>query len=647
MIKSNFIDLCLCPRRFFINYHKNSYKPQVIKYLKENNWYVDYTELMADGNYVEAFAKKYFLEKYQNAFWSSDIKRTDYQKRADAFNKVKNDSRYTCFYHPLILFKDENQNTFYLEIDFLFRQDNGFVITELKASSKTKFVHFLDLLYQCYVFYKMNIPLLDAKMLLLNSKYFSKTNVFDENFPLINNDYFSFYTLDQEHVSKLNMDPAYSQIYFAKYMQTINQRIPNLSGNFYQDIKKFYHICDQFLKKYQNITSDKSLNLSNLPKASLSTRCRLQGMPCDYLNFCKYKVDNYPVQKGINSLYRLNIANYKSFSETLNTKELKTLDLDEIQDFQTYNFKTKKLAPISLNFVNLLQIYLLQNNQQTFIDYINLDAILKNYILPLYFIDFEASDFPLPIFQNTKPYEHIPFQYSCHILTDYNVLLSQAEKKEYSDNFLHYEYVMSKGDDMLVTFCNKLFETLFVKGVGKYVAYNKAYEGKILKLLQRLFPQFNKKINVILKNLLDLKDLFDMKWSSAYNYLYNSTATNLEYDDHFAKIVDHYLTKSSSSQKHINDPYPKGAFYDLNFEGSFSIKSVLPALFNNFSYKNLEIQNGNDAKYAFKKYMRNEVSSSLWKDKYIINLLKYCEQDTLAMVLIFLKLFKINQETLI
>lgn len=90
-------------------------------------------------------------------------------------------------------------------------------------------------------------------------------------------------------------------------------------------------------------------------------------------------------------------------------------------------------------------------------------------------------------------------------------------------------------------------------------------------------------------------------------------------------------------------PFRRRGYYHQDFNGSFSIKSVLPAMFPNndeLDYKKLgSIQNGNAAMDTFSNL-------HLLKDKSKINeikkdLLAYCHLDTLAMVRIWEKLMYI------
>ena len=73
--------------------------------------------------------------------------------------------------------------------------------------------------------------------------------------------------------------------------------------------------------------------------------------------------------------------------------------------------------------------------------------------------------------------------------------------------------------------------------------------------------------------------------------------------------------------------------------GSASIKAVLPAIAPEFNYKDLEISNGGDASNTFlsminQKFIGDEV-------KIRESLKKYCERDTLGMVIIWQELIRL------
>jgi hypothetical protein len=72
--------------------------------------------------------------------------------------------------------------------------------------------------------------------------------------------------------------------------------------------------------------------------------------------------------------------------------------------------------------------------------------------------------------------------------------------------------------------------------------------------------------------------------------------------------------------------------------GSASIKSVLPAIAPLFSYKDLEISNGGDASNTFFSMINRTFNGD--EAKVRKSLKKYCERDTLGMVIIWEELIK-------
>ena len=80
------------------------------------------------------------------------------------------------------------------------------------------------------------------------------------------------------------------------------------------------------------------------------------------------------------------------------------------------------------------------------------------------------------------------------------------------------------------------------------------------------------------------------------------------------------------------DIFSKGIYVDYKFQGSSSLKNVLPVLVPSLSYKNMNIQDGAQAASEWERMIfDNSVDSENIKQ----NLLKYCSQDTLAMVEIY------------
>lgn len=235
----------------------------------------------------------------------------------------------------------------------------------------------------------------------------------------------------------------------------------------------------------------------------------------------------------------------------------------------------------SLNFLQARQVDFALNDRDTYIDKRLIGEFLSTLSYPLYFLDFETMQEVIPPFDGAKPYEQIPFQYSLHYIDSEN-----GELK-------HKEFLAISGEDPRRAIAESLCENI-PKNVC-VLAYNKKFECGRIKELAEEFPDLASRLFNIKNNIKDL-------------------------------LV----------------PFQKGAYYTRAMGGSFSIKSVLPAIFPNdplLDYHNLEeIHNGSEAMTIFPliKDMPPKEQERTRK-----NLLKYCELDTFAMVKIWQELLRV------
>lgn len=209
-------------------------------------------------------------------------------------------------------------------------------------------------------------------------------------------------------------------------------------------------------------------------------------------------------------------------------------------------------------------------------DHINpegIKAFLDKLTYPLYFLDFETQQDAVPQYPGTQPYQQIPFQYSLHII-------------EYEGGpLLHKEFLGISGKDPRRDIAEALCRDI-PKDVCT-LAYNKMFECGRLRELANAFP--------------DLAD-------------------------HLRNIADNI--------QDLIDPFRAGDYYVPAMGGSFSIKSVLPALFpgdSQLDYHALSglCQNGGDAMNLFPSIAKMAPAEAAAARE---ALLRYCELDTLAMV---------------
>ena len=228
--------------------------------------------------------------------------------------------------------------------------------------------------------------------------------------------------------------------------------------------------------------------------------------------------------------------------------------------------------PLNKNNKLQLEAY---NNGKTLIDREAIENFLSDLNYPLYFMDFETFQPAVPLFDNSKPYQQIPFQYSIHL----------KEKKE--SELKHFEFLAEPGEDPRKKFIEKLLDV--TKGKGDVIAYNKAFEITRLKEIARDFPQYAKEIDKLTARIKDLMIPFQRKY-----------------------------------------------YYAPEMKGSYSIKAVLPAVVPELSYDDLEINEGGLASIAYESLQTETDLMFIAEIKQ--QLLEYCKLDTLAMVRILEKL---------
>jgi Domain of unknown function(DUF2779) len=203
---------------------------------------------------------------------------------------------------------------------------------------------------------------------------------------------------------------------------------------------------------------------------------------------------------------------------------------------------------------------------------INKDKIsefLTSINYPVYYMDFETFMPAIPMFDRTRPYQQIPFQYSLHY------------QKNPKSKVEHFEFLADAEGDPREPFLKKLLND--TDGPGIILVYNKVFEITRLNELATDFPKYANAVDEII-----------------------------------GRIVDLML------------PFQKKYYYMPEMMGSYSIKSVLPALVPVLSYEGMEIADGGTASAAFESLYYEE---DIFKVEEIRkNLLKYCSMDTQAMV---------------
>lgn len=192
---------------------------------------------------------------------------------------------------------------------------------------------------------------------------------------------------------------------------------------------------------------------------------------------------------------------------------------------------------------------------------------------PLSFIDFETFSSAIPL-DGSKPFQDHAIQFSSAIMG----VNGAITRKDYISNQLV---------DVSQEFAEQLLDSIAEDG-AIFVWYA-PFEKKIIKGLAANVPSLS-------DELLALND----------------------------RIVD------------LMSPFSKGGYVDKAFEGSFSLKKVLPVLAPDLSYSDLSVTNGSQIGSQWLEMVQTEDVKR--KYKIMSDLQQYCSLDTTAMIRIYQEL---------
>ncbi len=195
-------------------------------------------------------------------------------------------------------------------------------------------------------------------------------------------------------------------------------------------------------------------------------------------------------------------------------------------------------------------------------------AVLDDLPTPFYYLDFESFNPAAPLWKDSRPYQHIVFQWSCHI--------------ENRNGGLRHEEWLAKGDvDPRREFAESLIRV--VKKRGAIIVYYQGFEKARIRELAELYPDLQTELEAINARIVDLL------------------------------------------------PITREHYYHPAMRGSWSIKRVLPTIAPELAYDELAVGDGGMAMQAFYEIIDPatpaERVAQLRRD-----LLVYCERDTYAMV---------------
>ncbi|MCC7519614.1 MAG: DUF2779 domain-containing protein [Verrucomicrobiae bacterium] len=198
-----------------------------------------------------------------------------------------------------------------------------------------------------------------------------------------------------------------------------------------------------------------------------------------------------------------------------------------------------------------------------------LREFLQELRYPLHFLDFETIGTAVPLFDDARPYQQVPFQFSLHVVD------SEGAKP------VHHSFLAEDAADPRRAFLKRLVSELGSK--GSVIAYKASFEARVMKETCKMLPEFEPWRKRVEKRMVDL-------------------------------LV----------------PFRNFGYYHPDQDGSASMKAVLPAITGR-GYDELAIQEGETAGLRFLEMVSGNLPEAK-RRKIRADLEAYCGLDTLGMV---------------
>jgi hypothetical protein len=315
-------------------------------------------------------------------------------------------------------------------------------------------------------------------------------------------------------------------------------------------------------------------------------------------------------------------------------------------------FKVKKVAgSISSSQRQWLQIKKsLESDPSPYFLKSELKQEMLNWNYPLHMIDFETSTVAIPFHKGMRPYEQVAFQFSHHIIFE-------DGKIEHNAEFIHFEKGKFPNFDFIRALKNSLGTegTIFRYSTHENTILNAIYlqleesnETDRIELLEFIQGISHSKKDSVL-NWKGRRDMIDL--CEVYKKYFYDPAT--KGSNSIKAVLPAFIKSSKFIQEKYSKPISEINLTTTNFDTSHvwlkiendTIQSpykMLKPLFIDWTNEQLgelltnmeDLNNGGAALTAF-GYLQYTDMSAAERDELRSGLLRYCELDTLAMVMIW------------
>lgn len=546
------------------------------------------------------------LEAFQDIF--TEVERLAIEQAKQTFTQEIISS--TTTYNQKYFEFTDNDVTYYCYLDGFSENGNEINVFEVKATTSKKFDDMCLNLRKNKNFEGKQLPLFENKAkgvtkfigydyvgLVFDDKKVEKSMIDQIVAKLCDlysdtGKYIYDLAIERSIIERALSENSYKINYYlivmnAEYTKPDNSNTYPIDENGNQ-LFKIYDFTDLTEKIQSNIiikrnNLEKVLHNLKYSNNNFSVACEYKKTTqCKFFNICGKDL------KQDGSILEYINKKYAFIDKNTNAKKKSYISLYDL--INNGNHTILSAEPYIYKKDNLIQYDCFKNNTI----YVDKDRIVKALSLikyPIYHLDFESYNSPLPRFFGEHPYSQSLFQYSLHI-----------EKKpgECDIEKDHYEYLAKDHKDHRHELVEKLINDIDLTNGGTVMVYNQSFEKTRLSELAKIYPQYKEKLDKINNHIYDLYAVLSGK-GNIYSHIYS--------EDELKKM-------------------PKFTYYNNQLHGSFSIKKVLP-IFTNLSYKDLDVKNGTEAILTYG--LLDTLTPKEYEEKYQ-SLHVYCRQDTWAMV---------------
>lgn len=607
---------------------------------------------LADGGYqVGELAKCYFPSGYQ-------IDTLDYDEALRQTNELLQRER-VIIYEAAVQYKK-----FFVRIDILIKDKEHIEIVEVKAKSFDKSEGFLDkngdiyskwkpylydVVFQEYVVTNALKKNVAAFLMLADKQALCSTNGLNQKFRLGKNENgkrgvifspnLSKEDLAVPILAKINVDEHCSLLYGETHLlgteeMGFEEYINRLADNYIGD-EKNTPVLSRTCKKCEYKATEKE---------------RMAGLKSGLDECWKEKLDWIDEDFKELSVFEIGNLNYRKADKLIQQKRMKMKDVDE-EDIAP---KSDNKPGISQSERQWLQVQKVKSNDKTtWIDRENLLRKMESWVYPLHFIDFETAALAIPFNKGRHPYEGIAFQFSHHVVYEDGKIEHYGQYLNVEPGvFPNYEFIRELKRQLELdegsvfryashenTYLNMIYEQLIEDNED-------IHDRQALCSFIRSISQSRKRSSehwIGNRNMIDMYELVKRYYYDPYTKGSNS----------IKKVLPAILNGSKFLQSKYSKPIygAEGGIRSLNYKDWSWLKfedgsvvdpyKLLPKMFKDISDKDFEllseddeVHDGGAALTAYARLQFTEMSD--YEREEIKNaLLRYCELDTLAMVMIY------------